>query len=129
MHYTRAERVSLPPSWQSITPEDTTYLVETRHGLVGTADLDLEEGRLLAVTPLARALRLALLRVVPGSRAAEDVLPLLAVEHPAAVQRLVDGVLVGAGAAFQAVEAVLHGGDGQDVGAVGADLVRERSGC
>lgn len=105
----------------SIERRGCTCLEEAGHGLVGTADLDLEEGGLLAVAALGRALGLALLRVVPSSRPTEDILPLLAVEDAARVERLGDGVLVGAGPALEAVEPVVHGRHGQDVCAVGAD--------
>ena len=101
-----------------------TYLEEAGHGLVGTADLHLEEGGLVAVAALGGALGLALLRVVPGARPAEDVLLLLAVEVAAREERLVaDGVLVGAGAALEPVAARVRGRDGQDVGALRADCL------
>lgn len=96
-------------------------LVEARHGLVGTADLDLEESGLVAVTALVGALDAALLRIVPGSRPAEHVLLLDALVHAAREDGLGDVVLEGAGAALEAVGARVCEGDGEDVGAMGAD--------
>lgn len=92
-----------------------------RHRLVSTPDLDGEVGRLVAVAGRVAALDALLGRIVPGARAAEDVLLLDAREVAPAVDGLLDGVLVRAGAALEAVAARLHGRDGEDVGAVGAD--------
>lgn len=58
-------------------------LVETRHGLIGTSDLDLEEGSLIAVAAAVGALHPTLLRIVPGSRSAKDVLLLDTLVHSA----------------------------------------------
>ena len=100
------------------------HLEEARHGLVGAADLDLEEGGLVAVAALARTLRLALLGVVPGARPAEDVLALLADELAAREDGHGDVLLVGAGAALEAVgPARLRGRDGQDVVALWTDCL------
>lgn len=103
-----------------------TYLEEARHGLISTANLDLEECRLPAVTSLCGALDFALLGVVPCSRATKDILSLLALEIAAREQRLVNSVLVWTRAAFEAVETIFHGRDGQDIGAVGADWANGR---
>lgn len=61
------------------------------------------------------------MRIVPGSRPAKDVLPLLALEDAAGEDRVGDGVLVRACAALESVCAVERQGDGQDVCAVWAD--------
>lgn len=97
-------------------------LEETRHRLVGTPDLDLVEGGLVAVAFLDRALDTALLRIVPGARASEDVILLLALEFVAGIDGLANGVLPGAGATLQAVGALVRERDGEDVCAVGADF-------
>lgn len=96
-------------------------LVKARHGLVGTSNLDLEEGGLVAVAALVGALDAALLRIVPGSGPAEDVLLLDALVHAAREDGLGDVVLEGAGSALEAVGARVCEGDGEDVGAMGAD--------
>lgn len=96
-------------------------LEETRHRLISTSNLHLEERRLLAVASFVRALRLGLLRIVPGSRAAKDVLALLALKDSARKDGIGDGVFVRACAALEAVCAVERQGDGQDVCAVRAD--------
>ncbi|KND89861.1 hypothetical protein TOPH_05486 [Tolypocladium ophioglossoides CBS 100239] len=112
-----------PPATLILPPPMATghALVEARHGLVGTADLDLEEGGLVAVAAVGRALHAALLRIVPGAGPAEDVLLLLALVDAPREDGLGDGVLEGAGAAFEAVGAHVGEGDGEDVGAVRAD--------
>lgn len=87
-------------------------LVEARHGLIGTANLDLEEGGLVAVAALVGALHAALLRIVPGARSAKDILLLLALEGAAREDGLRDVVLEGARPALEAVRAlggVRHG--------------------
>lgn len=96
-------------------------LVKRRHGLVGTANLHLEEGRLVAVAALGRALHAALLRIVPGAGAAKDVLLFLALVDAPREDGLGDCVLKGTGAAFEAVGALRRQGDGEDVCAVRAD--------
>jgi hypothetical protein len=63
------------------------------------------------------------LRIVPGSRPAEHVLLLDALVHAAREDGLGDVVLEGAGAALEAVGARVCEGDGEDVGAMGTDLV------
>jgi hypothetical protein len=98
-------------------------LEETRHRLISTSNLHLEEGRLLAIAALVRTLRLGLLRVVPGSRSAKDVLALLALKDAPRKDRVGDGVFVRACAALEAVCAVERQGDGQDVCAVRTDCV------
>lgn len=98
-----------------------THLEETRHRFVRTTDLNLEEGRLVAITSLGWALLSALLSVVPRPRAAEDILPFLTDEVTAREDGLGDRVLVGAGAAFEPVATCVRRGDGEDVGAERAD--------
>lgn len=98
-------------------------LEETRHRLISTSNLHLEERRLLAVASFVRALRLGLLRVVPGPRAAKDVLALLALKDSAGKDRIGNGVFVRACAALETVCAVERQGDGQDVCAVRADYI------
>lgn len=111
------------PSNSILSPAVATRhaLVETRHGLIGTADLHLEEGSLVAIAAPGRALHSALLRVVPGARTAEDVLPLDALVQAAREDGLGDLVLEGAGAALEAVGPRVGQGHGEDVGAMGAD--------
>lgn len=99
-------------------------LEEARHRLIRTPDLHLEKRRLLAIAAFVRALRLGLLRVVPGARPAKDVLALLALKDAPRKDRVGDGVFVGACAALEAVCAVERQGDGQDVCAVRADWRR-----
>lgn len=98
-------------------------LEETRHRLISTSNLHLEKGRLLASAAFVRALRLGFLRVVPGSRAAKDVLALLALKDTPREDRVGDGVFVGTCAALEAVCAIERQGDGQDVCAVRTDCV------
>lgn len=101
----------------------STYLVEARHGLVGAADLDLVKGGLAAVARGTGALDFCLVGVVPGSRSAKDVLALLLLEDAPREEGLLDGVLVRARPALEAVPARLAGrGDCEDVGAAGADF-------
>lgn len=95
-----------------------TYLEERGHGLIGAADLDLEVGSLGAVTALGRALGLGLVGVVPRLWPAKDVVALLLGECAARVDGIGDGMLVGAGSALEAVLAVVHYRDGQEIGAV-----------
>lgn len=99
----------------------TTYLQESRHRLIGAADLYLEEGSLSALAALGRALRLCLVRIVPGLGTSKDVVALLFGEGSARVEGLGDGEFVGTGSALEAVLAVVHDRDGQEVGAIGAD--------
>lgn len=108
-----------------LAPSVTTChaLEETRHRLISTSNLHLEKRRLLAIAAFVRALRLRLLRVVPGSRAAKDVLALLALKDTPRKDRVGDGVFVGTCAALEAVCAVERQGDGQDVCAVRTDCV------
>lgn len=100
------------------------HSVEQSARFVGTADLDLPEGRLHAVAALGWALNPTLLCVVPRALAAEDVLPFLALKRLARVQRfvMIDGRDKRARAALELVSAALACGYGEDVRAVGADL-------
>lgn len=96
-------------------------LVEACHRLISTADLDLEERGLVAITPIIGALDLALLRIVPGAGAAKDIFPLDTLIHSSREDGLGDVVLEGAGAALEAVGSCVCEGDGEDVCAMGAD--------
>lgn len=94
---------------------------EARHGLIRRADLHLEKRRLVAKTSIGRTLHPALLRVVPGARPAEDVVLLRALVGAAAEDGIGDGVFKGAGAAFEAIGALVGVGDGEDVCTMRAD--------
>lgn len=113
------------PQGSVLAPSVTTChaLEETRHRLISTSNLHLEERRLLAGASFIRALRLGLLRVVPGSRTAKDVLALLALKDTAREDRVGDGVFVRACATLEAICAVERQGDGQDICAMRADCV------
>lgn len=93
------------------------------HRLISTTNLDLEEGGLLAVAAVLGTLCARLVGIVPLARSAKDVLTLLALKVAARVDWLGDGVLKGAGSALEAIAHAGVGGDGEDVGAVGADWV------
>lgn len=97
-------------------------LEETRHRLIRTSNLDLEKRRLIAITPISRTLRAALLRIIPSSRTTKDVLLLFALKDAPRVNRFGNGMLEGTGAAFETVGALVCEGDGEDVGALGADF-------
>lgn len=98
-----------------------THPVESSHGLISTADLDLEEGGLAAVAGTRGALDPGLLGIVPGLRPAEYVFPLLAGEILAREDGLGDGVLVGTCSALEPVVSCVHPGEDQEVGAIWAD--------
>lgn len=104
-------------------PKQTTNLVENRHGLIGTANLDLEIGGLVSVAVLVGALLCGLVGIFPGARAAEDILALLALELLPREERLVRGdrANVRTRAALEPVAAAVAARDGQDVGAVWTD--------
>lgn len=126
---TIAKPPQYPPRQRSVlAPSVTTRhaLEETRHRLISTSNLHLEKRRLLAIAAFVRALRLGLLRVVPGSRPAKDVLALLALKDTPRKDGVGDGVFVGTCAALEAVCAVERQGDGQDVCAVRTE---EKHGC
>lgn len=46
------------------------------HGLISTANLDLEEGSFIAITSISRALSRTLLRIVPGTGSTENIFSL-----------------------------------------------------
>lgn len=96
-------------------------LVEARHGFVGAADLDLVKGSLETVAGVGGTLHAGLLRIVPGAWTAKDVLLFLSLVDAPREDGLCDGVLKRAGAALEAVRALVGPRDGEDVGAVGAD--------
>ena len=95
--------------------------IETRHRFVCTADLHLEEGRLVAIAAIVGALHATLLRIVPRARTAKDIFTLLALEFASRVYCVDNGVLVGTGSALETIGASVCEGYGEDVRAVGAD--------
>jgi hypothetical protein len=96
-------------------------LVETRHGLISTANLNLEESCLVAFTSLVGALNTTLLRIVPSARTAKDVLLLDTLIHSSRKDGLGDVMFERAGSAFETVGSCTCEGDGEDVCAMGAD--------
>lgn len=104
-------------------------LVEARHGLVGASNLDLVKRGLEAVAIVGRALHASLLRIVPRAGPAEDVLLFLALVVAPREDRLGDGVLKRAGAALEAIVALVGAGDGEYVGAMWADCGDVRLGA
>jgi hypothetical protein len=74
--------------------QTATHLIETRHGLIRTPNLHLEERRLIAITPLPGALNLSLLRIIPCSGATEHIFPLLALYVLPVVDSLVEEELI-----------------------------------
>lgn len=108
-------------------PASTRHaLVETRHRLIRTPDLNLEKRGHAAVAASPWALHVRLVGVVPCARTAKDILSLLACVRPPRVHGLGDVVLIGARTALEPVPACLwRGRHGEDVGAMGADCERE----
>jgi hypothetical protein len=99
-----------------------TYLEEGGHGLVGAPYLDLEEGGLVAIAVVSRALDPLLLRVVPRAGSADDVLALPPRELRLRVDGLIDVVDVRARSALEPISPDCRRlRDGQDVGAVRTD--------
>lgn len=98
-----------------------TYLQESGHRLVSTANLNLEEGSFGAVAGLGGTLGLGLVGIVPGLGSTKDIVALFLGEGSARVERVGDGEFVWAGSALEAILAVVHDRDGQEVGAVGAN--------
>lgn len=66
------------------------------------------------------------MRIIPRSGTTKDVLLLLALEYASRVDGFGNGMFEGAGAAFEAVGALVCEGDGEDVGALGADYVLDK---
>lgn len=59
------------------TTQVPTHLIETRHRLISTSDLDLEECCLVAHTSILWALCLRLVGIIPSTRPSKDIFPLL----------------------------------------------------
>lgn len=108
----------LPP------PIPTSHALEkTRHGLIRTPNLDLEKRSLISIASIRRTLRAAFLRIIPRAGPAKDVFFFFALKDAAREDWFGDCVFKGAGAAFETVGAVACEGDGENVGALGADCV------
>lgn len=103
---------------------ECSYLVERRHRLISTANLNLEEGCLVSVACSAVTLDLALLCIVPCAWTTKHVFLLLAWEVLARIDGLVDGVLVRAGSALEPVATRVRSREDEQVGAEGADCGR-----
>lgn len=91
------------------------------HRLIGTANLDLEEGSLFAITSISRALSRPLLRIVPGAGATKDIFPLDTLVQSSRKDRLGNVVFERAGTALESVGPRACEGDGEDVCAMGAE--------
>lgn len=112
------------PSPNSVfSPPVTTghALVKARHGLISTANLDLEERCLISLASLVRALNTTLLRIVPGARTAKDIFLLDTLIHTSRKDGLGDVMFERASSAFETVGSCICEGDGEDVCAMGAD--------
>lgn len=96
-------------------------LVKARHRLVSTADLHLEEGGLVPIAAAVGALHAPLLRIIPGTRSAKDVLLLNTLVYTPREDGLGDVVLERTRAALESVGPAVGQGNGKDVGAVRAD--------
>lgn len=96
-------------------------LVKARHGLISTANLDLEECCLVSLASLVRALNTTLLRIVPGARTAKDIFLLDTLIHTSRKDGLGDVMFERASSAFETVGSCICEGDGEDVCAMGAD--------
>lgn len=96
-------------------------LVKTRHGLISTTNLDLEECCLISLAPFVGTLNTTLLRIVPGARTAKDILLLDTLVHPSRKDGLGDVMFERASSAFETVGSCICEGDGEDVCAMGAD--------
>jgi hypothetical protein len=102
------DRSTTPPASTSLLsllnnpkpPKNRTHLIKTSHRLIRTPNLHLKVRRLHPATLLLRTLRLLLLRIIPGARAAKHILPLLPLELLALVEARDEDVFVGTGVAF-----------------------------
>jgi hypothetical protein len=101
-------------------------LVETRHGLIGTSNLHLEERSFVTITPICRTLHTTLLRIVPRTGTTKDVFLLFALEDASREDGLCNCVFKGTRAAFEAIGALVCERDGEDVGALGADCKTQK---
>jgi hypothetical protein len=98
-----------------------THSKEGRHGLVGATNLQLVEGRLLAMAIVLLARRPHLLRVLPRPRPTEDVFLLDSVVFAPREYGIRNRELIWTGAAFETVAVVLVHRDGEEIGARRAD--------
>lgn len=96
-------------------------LVKTRHGLISTTNLDLEECCLISLAPFVGTLNTTLLRIVPGARTAKDIFLLDTLVHPSRKDGLGDVMFERASSAFETVGSCICEGDGEDVCAMGAE--------
>lgn len=121
MHYTARQR-SAHNRATSCMVALCTHLVETRHRLISTANLDLKESGLVSITALLRTLDGGLVGIVPGAGATEHVFSLFARELSPAEHGCRYQVLIGTGSAFEAIAPALGAGtDSQDIRTMGAD--------
>ena len=114
------------PNEMAMVAGSKTCLVEGRHRLICTSNLNLEEGGLVAVAVGIRTLDTLFLCIVPGARASKDVFLFLARKGLPGVHGLGDGVLVRARPALDSVASRVHPREDQEVGAVRADWGRVR---
>lgn len=78
-------------------------LVECRHRLVRTTNLQQVEKRLIVITPLVRTLDVCLVHIIPRTLPTHDVFDLFPFHRLPFVVSFVQHVLVGTTAAFEAV--------------------------
>lgn len=102
-------------------PREIYYLVKSRHRLIRTTNLHLEERGLIAIAAAPWTLYAALLCIVPGAWSSKHVFFLLVGEILARVDGPINGVLIGAGSALQSVVAGVHPGEDEEVGTIGTD--------
>jgi len=98
------------------------YLVEERHRLIGTTNLNLKECGFTAIAIGCWTLHQLLLCVVPSARPSEDVVFLLTWEILAREDGCFDRMFIGAGPALQAITPSFHAREDEEICAVGADL-------
>lgn len=85
-------------------PSCATHLVESRHRLIGTPNLQCIKIRFIAVALGRGTLRVRLVDIVPRALTAHHVVHLLAREVLALVEAALEGECVGAGGAGEDVE-------------------------
>lgn len=110
-----------------------THLVKSRHRLIRTPNLHLEERRFLPITSLLWTLHLRLLRIIPRTRSTKNILSLLPHKCLSLEIAFLQDILVGTSLALQSVHHLLcvivlaggyllgGGADCEDVAAGGAD--------